>query len=344
MKEVIKERVLYLDILRIIACLLVLLTHSALPAVDLSQGKYYAFFSTLGVPSSELFLTISGATLLPVKRGFREFYTRRFTKLLYPFVIWSVVYIAYYYVMGYRDLNDTIVSFLLIPFKPVHGVFWFIYAICGLYLLAPFISKWIVNSTKKQIEFFLCLWLVTIVVPFLNYLMPGFYELNGSYYNMFNSFGGFVGYMVLGYYLRTYPIRFSSMGKCALICGLVTMALFLVVYTFKVSQWNEEILLDNLSLFSAIAVTVIITFFQHVAQLPYFTNKGDWFKECSKYTFGIYLVHILVIREFIWKGMEHCRLDAMIETPLICFMGFLLSCLLLKCLSKLPGSKYVVGF
>lgn len=338
------NRILYLDILRILACLLVLLTHSAMPAVDLSDGKYYALFSTLSVPSSELFLTISGATLLPVKRCFREFYSKRFTKLLYPVFIWSSFYLLFYYITGAKDLNDCIVSFLLLPLKPVHGVFWFIYVICGLYLLAPFISKWLISSTKRQVQFFLLLWLLTFILPFLNYIIPEFYELNGSYYNMFNSFGGFVGYMLLGYYLKTYPVKFSSDMRCLLICSSITVLLFVVVFFFKINEWNTDVLLDNLSLFSAIAVTNIIVFVQHFSKHSFFSKHCNSFKECSKFTFGVYLVHILVIRELIWRFMEYNRLPAYIEAPFICVVGFLLSCILIKCLSKLPFSKYVVGF
>ena len=91
-----KTRTLYFDILRMLACCLVLLTHSAMPAIDLSHGPFYTFFSTLAAPSSELFLCISGAILLPVTKSFSEFYRVRFTKLLYPIFFWSVITTFYF--------------------------------------------------------------------------------------------------------------------------------------------------------------------------------------------------------------------------------------------------------
>lgn len=334
-----KNRILYLDILRILACILVLLTHSAMPTNDLSQSKYYVFFTTLGAPASELFLTISGATLLPINKSFKEFYKKRFTKLLIPVFIWSTIYLIYYYLIGYKSLNDTIINFILLPLKPVHGVFWFIYAICGLYLLAPFISKWLIQSSEKQILLFLSLWMITLCLPLLNYIMPNFYELNGSYYNMFNSFGGFVGYMVLGYYLRSY----FTYKIPILINYIITLILFFIVYIFKINNWDTSILLDNLSLLSAIAVTNIITYIKTISKAPILINKSDLIVELSKYTFGLYLIHILIIREFIWHFFTY-RIVAFIEIPLICMLGLIISIILLKVISKVPFSKYIIGF
>lgn len=336
-----KKRILYLDILRVLACILVLLTHSAMPTNDISQNKFYAFFSTLGAPSSELFLTISGATLLPIKKGFKDFYQKRFTKLLIPFFIWSTIYLIFYYLTGDKSFSVTIINFILLPLKPVHGVFWFIYAICGLYLLAPFISKWIIQSSEKQIILFLSLWIITLCLPFLNYLIPNFYELNGSYYNMFNSFGGFIGYMVLGYFLKQY----FTYNVPVIINYLITFILFTIVYLFKNNNWNTSILLDNLSLFSAIAVTNIIIYIKKISNSTFFINRSHQIAQISKYTFGIYLIHILVIREFIWHfwSSSH-RLAAYIEIPLICMLGFIISIIILKILSYLPFSKYIIGF
>lgn len=77
------KRIEWLDTLRVFACFLVVLTHSAMSG-DESDGVYLAMVSFIGSPSSELFFTVSGAILLPVKTDFRSFYRKRFGKLYPP--------------------------------------------------------------------------------------------------------------------------------------------------------------------------------------------------------------------------------------------------------------------
>lgn len=337
------SRTLYFDILRMLACCLVLLTHSAMPAVDLSHGPFYTFFSTLAAPSSELFLCISGAILLPVTKSFSEFYRVRFTKLLYPILFWSVVTTFYFLWYGEYDIKEAIFKLLLLPFKPVHGVYWFIYAICGLYLIAPFISKWLVQSNKKELQLFLMLWGITLTLPIFNYFIPGFYDLNGSYYNMFCYFGGFLGYMVLGVYLRKYPIEIGGgIGWTLLTNMLITILLLLVIFILRLKDVETSIIVDNLSLFSAIAVANIFTFVQQLSKMKIIQNVAPFFENFAKYSFGIYLSHMVIIRS-IWLLFSEFRLHPIIETPMICILSLIVAYIIVRLLSKLPCSKYIVG-
>lgn len=47
---------------------------------------YTQILGVIGSPSSELFLAISGSLLIPVKTTEREFYKKRFTKLMPPLI------------------------------------------------------------------------------------------------------------------------------------------------------------------------------------------------------------------------------------------------------------------
>ena len=336
------NRILYFDILRILACSLVLLTHSAMPAVDMAYGPFYAFFSTLAAPSSELFLCISGAILLPVTKSLSEFYKRRFTKLVYPVLFWSILMSFFFCYYGEYDINMAFRKLLLLPFKPVHGVYWFVYAICGLYLIAPFISRWLISSTQKELQLFLMLWVITQTLPLLNYFHPNLYELNGSYYSMFSSFGGFMGYMILGFYLRKYPIVIKGERFTLLTTILVTLLLFMVVFFFKINDIDTSILTDNLSLFSTLAVVNIFTFIQIISKASVFQKIALYLAKIAKYSFGIYLCHMIVIR-MVWKIFAELRMHPVIETPLICLLSLFISYIIIRLFSKLPFSKFTVG-
>lgn len=338
-----KPRTLYFDILRFLACCLVILTHSAMPAVNLAHGPFYTFFSTLAVPSSELFLCISGAILLPISKPAPEFLRARFTKLLYPVVFWSVITSFFFYVYGEYGIREALLRLIFIPVKPVHGVYWFVYAICGLYLIAPFISKWLIQATKKELQLFLLLWGITLIYPILNYFIPDFYDLDGSYYNMFANFGGFIGYMILGVYLRKYPIELKGGAVPMLLLNIaITTILFSVILICKLKDIDTSILTDNLSLFSAIAVVNIFTLGQTICKFNRVKRLTPFFSKFAKYSFGIYLCHMIVIR-CLWLLFADFRLHPIIETPLICLLSVFVAFCVVRLMSKLPFSKFIVG-
>lgn len=81
-----KVRVHYLDCLRVFAAFLVIATHCNFAPMDMTNKINTQILGVIGSPSSELFLAISGSLLIPVKTTEREFYKKRFTKLMPPLI------------------------------------------------------------------------------------------------------------------------------------------------------------------------------------------------------------------------------------------------------------------
>ena len=73
------SRIIYIDTLRTLACFLVVLTHSAMPAKNTNDGIYMFFYSFISSPATQIFFAISGALLFPVKQPMKDFYKKRFT-------------------------------------------------------------------------------------------------------------------------------------------------------------------------------------------------------------------------------------------------------------------------
>ena len=61
-----KDRVVYLDIIRILAILMVVLTHTPMPGLG-TPGVVLSSISYLCAPGIGLFFMVSGALLLPVQ-------------------------------------------------------------------------------------------------------------------------------------------------------------------------------------------------------------------------------------------------------------------------------------
>lgn len=76
--------------MRLMACLLVMLEHVA---------KFYR----VSVP---LFIRVSGYLLLPMKGTTTEFFKRRFTRILFPFILWVIVYSIYFAVKAKSSVGE----------------------------------------------------------------------------------------------------------------------------------------------------------------------------------------------------------------------------------------------
>tara|TARA_R110002012_G_scaffold283304_2_gene473585 strand:+ start:32260 stop:33285 length:1026 start_codon:yes stop_codon:yes gene_type:complete len=337
------KRILYIDNLRVLACFLVILTHSAMGTQD-KNGLYAVIVSLASAPSSELFLTISGVLLLPTRIRMKDFYIKRFSKLAMPVLFWSLIILIINYVLGNSSLDTIIKQFILIPLAPVTGVYWFIYVICGMYLLAPIISPWLVSSTQKEFQFIIFLWLITILLPYTSFIWPDFYKIDGNYYFILNSFGGFMGYMLLGVYLKKYPILLKKSKALFLIIILSTVAILPILYCYLYRRDLITVINNNLSISSVLLVISIFIFFQNFGIKN--QNFIGFVHTIARHSFGIYLIHIIIVRELVWTGYSYFRpedLNPLIETPAIALVSMAICFVIVKLFSKLPYSNYIVG-
>ncbi|MDE6243307.1 MAG: acyltransferase [Muribaculaceae bacterium] len=338
-----KPRLYYIDNLRVLACFLVLLTHSTMTATNPDKEGFWMFLlSFIGSPSSELFLALSGTVLLPVKTGFRPFYKRRFIKLLPPLVIWSILGVLLYTQTQGLPWNEAWNTIARIPLQPAVGVYWFVYAMIGLYFLAPFISPCLQKATKRQIEVYLGLWTINMIMPWVLHFFPNFtsaFTLNGNYYWSLCYFGGFLGYWLLGYYLKKYPIKIGLNWKwLTVLAG--SCAYPLLIYKVKTGGGDVEILLDNLQIGSAFLVALLYTVMQNIKLSEKLQRLVT---AVAKYSFCIYLTHIYIARELYWGIFNGSTIHIFPRTFLIAFLTLITGYALTRLLSLLPKSKYITG-
>lgn len=335
------ERMLYIDNLRVIACFLVLLTHSTMP-VDRSYGFWSYAISFMSSPSPDLFIAISGTVLLPVNYGFRNFYKRRFIRLLPPLIIWSILGLLLFAWLHDMPWNQILTTIVNIPFHPANGVYWFVYVLVGLYLLAPFISPWLKGASKRQVEFFLALWVVNMLLPWFNFFLPAAWQsidADGSYYWELCYFGGFLGYWILGYYLNRYPVRigFNYKFVSLTVCCVVYPA---VIFFIKYAGYEPGALTGNLQIGSAVLVAMLFVMGQNItlnSSVQHIVTK------IAKYSYGIYLTHIYIARELYWGIFDGTEIHIFPRTFLIASLTLLTGYILSYLMTYLPKGRYVAG-
>ena len=347
MQQTSSQRVVYLDLLRLLATFAVILLHVATSefSVYASNGDWYVAVveDSLTRWCVPVFVMISGALFLNPERqmGYRIIFTKYVSRLLIAYVFWTAVYLvwALYFYFDFHVLNNERFSLRKTLLAPFNYHLWFLPMLMGIYLLIPVFRK--VAQDKKLLQYALMLWLIYILLSFFQFV-EGF-RLAKYIYQLFskNNIIGFSGYFLLGYYLSQQS--FSKGQKTGIyLCGVLGL-LVAIVGTLHISITTgeaEERYFDNLSL-QVVAMSAAV--FMLVKQLAPRCGKGilkcvEWIR---KDLFGIYLTHVIWINVINTESFRHCC-SGVITLPLITLMVFLLSLLTTKLIRLVPVLRKVV--
>ena len=221
-----QKRVIWLDWLRLVACFLVMLTHSTEPfylggegslILTHSDAVWVAVLDVFSRAAVVLFVIASSYLQLPLHYSAGEFFRRRAVRILVPFLIWTIVYALVWGepVQNFKDL--------VWNFNYAAGHLWFVYMLIGLYLVIPLLSPWAEKVDKKELQVYLCIWLFTTLIPFFRDWLggaapviygpsgipnPAKYPLWGeaswNSYGLFYYLSGMIGYLLIGLYFRKF--------------------------------------------------------------------------------------------------------------------------------------------
>ena len=220
------EREIWLDWMRVAACLMVMVVHATEPFYLGGDGSliltrtdafWASFFDSLVRACVPLFIIASSYLQFPLHYSSEEFFRRRAVRILVPFVLWTVVY-ALVWGSPVQNFKD-----LLLNFNYAAGHLWFVYMLVGVYLLMPLLSPWAERVGRTELRIYLGLWLFTTVIPLLRdwvfgappvvygvsglprqALFPLWGEASWNAYGVFYYLSGFVGYLLLGLYVRKF--------------------------------------------------------------------------------------------------------------------------------------------
>lgn len=210
-----QSKVLYLDVLRAMACIIVVLFHSTgeyesdVYSINFWASNIFEAFARIGVP---LFVMISGALMLnedyvcTPKKIYKHIF-----KMLTFFVVWSAIYCIKFIISGELTIWGVLTDFVKGPYH-----LWFVPMIIGLYLIVPLLRLWVKKENKRYVEYFLLLSLLfTCIVPnaigHLSAVIPAFAIFNEFISNLGISYVlGHTGYFVLGWYLSTFDVKYKK--------------------------------------------------------------------------------------------------------------------------------------
>ena len=316
-----------LDVVRLIACTMIVLMHSPMPGLG-TFGMVLSGISYLTAPGIGLFFMVSGALLLngnddkPFET--RKFLQKRFSKILIPLIFWSLVGWG----LEQSGVNNTEL-----------GILWFMYCLAGMYLLTPILSRWLSLANVIEIEFYLLLWLLTLCVPFVKFFFP----VNESDTSWLYYFHGYVGYYVLGFYLKHYGEKWMTVGRkiafsLVFVCISVILPVMLLVLNVEVDFYSVFWYLSiTVALQCVVWWIVVKRLMRKVSKLPNFVV------ELSKLSFGIYLIHILVMRNILWETAWMQNMNGIVQIVVCVIMTFTISAMISWGISKIKYVKAIIG-
>ncbi len=338
------NRILFFDILRIIAIFAVVLIHSVYPSIEkIDQTRIYDWwpaniYDTISRWSISIMVMISGALLLSPQKdeSIPTFFKKRFNKILIPTIFWSIFYT---YTNGIDMQMSTILQSLITGrVSSIH--LWFLYLIIGLYISTPILRIFIKNANNVHIEYFIFIWIVSII----NTYMKTRHNIGIGIEMGF--FTGFIGYYILGYYLvnTDFDKKYKNLIYILAFLGaLITMFGTYVLTTEKNSL--DDFYYGYLSPNVMVMSIGIFIFFKNIdwKNSKIFNNLtiNNVIVKMSTLSFGVYLIHITILS--LVKDLNLTSLFGyIIGIPLLATITMLISYFLVKIIYNIPVLKHVV--
>lgn len=327
-----KTREYSIDILRIIACFFIVVRHSTDGyGLEFDHFSTTLFYRSLSYPFLAIFIMITGYFILKKEETYSNFFRKRLKKIFVPFIFWSLIYFEYGNINNLPNWDIVGFYYRFINGKIFYHL-WYVYFIIGIYLAVPFLRKMVRNSTVKDIVYILLFWIVgTSVIPIV---MPG---LESKLYFIIS---GWSGYVFLGYFVSIIQKR-----RIYFITSIIILVSYFALIVCSIIE--KRILLNYLEAFSFVMIGVcfsIMYLFKHLDLTRIINLRLKKFVvTASNLTFGIYLIHALLLSIFHKELGIDCRLTFVpVSIILTALIVFVCSLLIILIFSKIPILKKIV--
>ncbi|WP_455615417.1 acyltransferase [Eisenbergiella sp.] len=198
-----KEKRLYIEMLRIIAVILVIFNHT--------DGYYYYFSETnnsltyffsivmsvlckINVP---IFFMLTGAVLLEREESLAKLLKNRVIRIVAILIVFSL----FYYIVDivrYDEKNFSLQIFCEgLLAGTIQESFWYLYAYLGILFLLPFLRRAANNLTNREFQYLIVLQVIlSVVLPFIT-------AISGvPFYGIINLLNIYIFYVLCGFYFE----------------------------------------------------------------------------------------------------------------------------------------------
>ncbi len=287
-----------IELLRIISMIMILFHHFALHgdfiwnASDLTIPHFwYNFILMGGKVGVNIFVLISGYFLISKKESLFNF--KRILKFWGQVFFYSIFIYLLFCIFGKVQIDVKTLIKTLFPIT--FSKWWFASVYFVLYLLHPFLNKFLNALNKRDYQYFL------ILILFLSSIIP---TITGSNFQG-NSLTWFITLYAIGGYIKIFSLnnKFNLKHYVVLwiLCSFLTYSLS-VIFTFLTTKYDG--FASYITYFynqeNILILSISISMFMIFTKLKIKYSK--YINVIGSCTFGVYLIHEHdLIRTFLWK-------------------------------------------
>ena len=333
------QRLLYLDVLRILATLAVIVLH--ISSIQFKCGNicpswYYNMVVDCCVRwCVPIFVMISGTLHLNPNKEvtYRGILLKSVPRLLIAFIFWTLFY---FFVFDYEGPSSA--KNLLHP-SSYH--LWFLPMLAGVYLLIPIMRK--ITEDNVLMRYTIVLWMAFFVFCFISSFLP-FAIPHIQPLLEINPITGYAGYFILGYYLSQKHINKRNKLLIFLIGTIGLSITIILTMAFSVPEGRPTERFFNYLFPNIIAMAIAIFV---LIKETHFHSKKCFVKTLEfvrKDLFGIYLTHLfwLNILHPLVYGIEYNGFLKLLILPIFSIIVFVASLITTKLIRVIPILKKVV--
>lgn len=289
------------DCLRAVACLCIILMHTAYSTQLMYAGRLTRFAPAFVCQAAvnmqywavPCFIMVTGALLLQPERqiGYRKLFSKYVARAVKAIVVFGVLFAVLEAIFnpGMRTWPVFLGGVFEVFTGSTWSHMWYLYCLLGLYLLLPAYKKIAALSGEKDIRYLL------IVYGAFESLLPllGIWSIPCGFYIHVGTIYPF--WLFLGYYLYNWGAKLPRSAYCAMaVLGTAAMA----ALTYVRMRWSAAAL-DTFFGYSSPVVIVqaagIAGWFFRCGQEG-FEGVKKVLSNIDRHSFGVYLIHMAYIR------------------------------------------------
>ena len=355
------KRIFYYDVLRALAIIGIVFCHVSVSYVsrDINNPNLYisVFFDCFRDFSIPIFVMLSGSLLIGKKDTLVKFFKKRLSRLFLPFLFWVLVYIVFTSLFlnhGFSIDNAIKILFGTAGTLGVH--FWFVWMIIIAYIGIFIINK-IIQMQPFNIENFNRKFITILAMLSVIYIGLSHYHLFNPYSPRLTYYISFLAYIIIGYFLAKCDFLERRIDRKYLI--IITALLFIgsylwYIFYFVVPRSHMVHQFVRLSYFNLLILFMsanAFLLFKYLSKTDKFIDMennslGKAFTLISNYSYGIYLVHYLIlycIKINLIKIINFTQGSSLIWIPVLVILTTVISLIILSILDRIPYLDKVTG-
>lgn len=342
-----KNRILYLDYLRVFSTIAVITLHISAQNwhssdVTTFQWQLFNLLDSITRWCVSLFVMISGALFLNRTISIKVIYTKYILRLVSAALFWGFLYALL--------IGGTPMKILIYTIKGRYHL-WFIPMIIGVYICIPIIKK-IIESWTLTKYFLIIAFVFAFIMPQITIMVNDFgctflQELVDAVNTNLDDMAlflplGYTSHFILGYYLDKIDLT-KRQQHIVYVFGIAGFAFTICASSFLSlkSDVPRGVYYDDFTVNVLLESIFIFVIFKYRCAGTNLLNK--LIVKMSNYSFGAYLVHIMILEALEKAGLNTLTLTPIVSIPIILVCTASLSFFISAIIHRIPiFKKYIV--